>query len=92
MKIPTKQEYFKMIRSNPEYLSLLKKIPEADERRKAIHTVEYIAGSIFDALLMISADASKNPEVSEKISAAMKTGDGIIKENDGSPIVQDKKK
>lgn len=86
MKIPTKQEYFKQLRSNKEYLSLLKKIPDSTERKTAINTVEHIVGSLFDALSMVSAVAKENPEAAEKISQALKTGDGIIKESDGAPI------
>jgi len=86
MKTPKKQDYFKQLRSNKEYLSLLKKIPDAAERKQAINTVEHIVSSLFDALMMANVEAKKNPEAEEKISQALKTGDGIIKESDGSPI------
>ncbi|NBO99486.1 MAG: hypothetical protein EBU90_05065 [Proteobacteria bacterium] len=92
MKTPTKQEYFKILRSNPEYLSLLKKIPEAHERKKTINIVEYVAGNIYDALIMMNASSKQNPEILDKISEALKTGDGIIKENDGNPVVQNQDK
>ena len=92
MKTPTKQEYFKILRSNPEYLSLLKKIPEANDRKKAINIVEYVAGNIYDALIMMNASSKQNPEILDKISEALKTGDGIIKENDGSSVVQNQDK
>lgn len=86
MKIPTKQEYFKQLRSNKEYLSLLKKFPDDVERRQAINVVEHVAGNLFEALLMSAAAIKQNPEAAEKISQALKTGEGIIKESDGSPI------
>jgi hypothetical protein len=86
MKIPTKQEYFKQLRSNKEYLSILKGIPDAAERKKAINTVEYIIGSLFEAFTMSKISSKENPEAEEKISQALKTGDGIIKESDGAPI------
>lgn len=85
MKI-SKQEYLKELRSNKEYLDLLKKLPEASERKKVISTVEYITGNLFDALMMINSSLQENPEASEKISQALKTGNGIIKESDGAPI------
>lgn len=86
MKLPTKQEYLKKLKSNSDYLSLLKKIPDSDERKRAIYTVEHIVGNLFDALMMASISSNENPEASEKISKALKTGDGIIKESDGAPI------
>lgn len=86
MKTITKQEYFKKLRSNQEYQSILKKIPDAEERKRAINTVEYIVGNFIDAMLFARSSAAENPESAEKIMEALKTGDNIIKESDGSPI------
>jgi len=86
MKIPTKQEYFKKLRSNQEYQALLKKIPNVEERKRAINTIEYIMENFINAFSMVASEAAKNPESAEKIMEALKTGDNIIKENDGSPI------
>jgi len=85
-KIPTKEEYFKTLRSHKVYSAILKKAPDDAARRQIISTVEYIASSLFDGVLPVMATATSNPESAEKISEALKTGDNIIKESDGAPI------
>jgi len=91
MKIPTKQEYFKKLRSNQEYQSLLKKIPDIEERKRAIYTIEYIMENFINAFSVIGSTAAQSPEAAEKIMEALKTGDGIIKESDGEPIMTKEK-
>ena len=86
MKIPTQEEYFKKLRSDPLYISLLKKA-SPEERKKIINTVEYVAGSMLEALSVGMGAMNSDPEMAQEIVEALKTGDGIIKESDGSPIV-----
>ena len=86
MKIPTQEEYFKKLRSNPIYVSLLKKA-SPEERKKIINTVEYVAGSMLEALSIGVSAMNSDPETAKEIVEALKTGDGIIKESDGAPIV-----
>jgi hypothetical protein len=86
MKIPTQEEYFKKLRSNPMYVSLLKSA-SPEERKKIINTVEYVAGSLLEALSVGVSTMNSDPEMAKEIVEALKTGDGIIKESDGAPIV-----
>lgn len=86
MRIPTQEEYFKKLRSDPTYISLLKKA-SLDERKKIINTVEYIAGSMLSALTAGFSSVGSDPESAKELIEAMKTGEGIIKESDGSPII-----
>jgi len=41
-KIPTKEEYLKELRSNQDYLEILKAAPKED-RKQIINTVEHVA-------------------------------------------------
>jgi hypothetical protein len=86
MKIPTQEEYFKKLRSNSMYVSLLKSA-SPEERKKIINTVEYVAGSLLEALSVGVSTMNSDPEMAKEIVEALKTGDGIIKESDGAPIV-----
>jgi len=80
----TKEEILKKLKSEPEFMRVLKKAP-GEERKQILATIEYIAGSFFDAMMFVAAN-KEAAERSEDLQAAMKTGDGIIKENDGSPL------
>lgn len=91
MKIDSKNEYFKKLRSKPEYLEALKKVPSAEERRQIIATVEHIAGNLFEALAFAAGTMREDPQIAQQISEALKTGDGIIKESDGMPIMSGSK-
>jgi hypothetical protein len=90
-KIPTKEEYFKKLRSNEGYIAVLKKAPDEETRKRIISTVEHVAGSLFDGILPVLGSLKSDPEAASKISEALKTGIGIIKENDGAPIVSGSK-
>jgi hypothetical protein len=83
--IPTKEEYFKKFRSNPDYQAILKAAP-AHERKQIINTVERVAATMLEALSMLAVNANQDPAASQQIIEALKTGDGIIKESDGAPI------
>lgn len=85
-KIPTKEEYLKSLRSNADYLAVLK-AASAEERKQIIDTVEYVTTVMLESLTMISAKTQQDPKLAQQIIEAMKTGEGIIKENDGSPVV-----
>jgi hypothetical protein len=91
MKIDSKNEYFKKLRSKPEYLAALKQVPSAEERRQIIATIEHIAGNLFEALSSVAASMREDPQIAQQISEALKTGDGIIKESDGMPIMSGSK-
>jgi len=90
-KIPTREEYLKQLRNHKDYLAVLKKAPSIDERIKIISMVEHIAGSLFDGVIPVLGTLKSDPSASEKISEALKTGEGIIKESDGSPLESDSK-
>jgi len=83
-KIPTKEELLKKLKSEREFVDVLKKAPE-NERKQILSAIDYIAGSMIDAFFYVAANPTENDK-SEGLDKAMKTGDGIIKENDGSPI------
>ena len=85
-KIPTKEEYLKSLRSNADYLAVLKAVP-AEERKQIIDTVEHVTTVMLEALTMVSVHSQQDPKLAQQIIEAMKTGEGIIKENDGSPVV-----
>ena len=85
-KIPTKEEYLKSLRSNADYLAVLK-AASAEERKQIIDTVEHVTTVMLESLTMISAQTQQDPKLAQQIIEAMKTGEGIIKENDGSPVV-----
>jgi hypothetical protein len=91
MKIPTREEYFKKLRSNSDYLAALKQAPTDADRKKIIGVVEHIVGTMFDALLPTLSVIKSDPDAAQKITEALKTGDGIIKESDGAPIVSGSK-
>lgn len=85
-KIPTKEEYLKELRSNQDYLAILKAAPKED-RKQIINTVEHVATKMLEALTFMSAQVKQDPKIAKEIVEALKTGDGIIKESDGAPIV-----
>lgn len=87
MKIPSKEECFRKLKSDPAFLSLLKKAP-LEERKQIINTIDHVAGSLFDALMFVRSQANTNSEASQEILEALKTGDGIIKESDGAPMAK----
>lgn len=87
MKIPTREEYFKKLRSDPLYLALLKKAP-AEERKQIINTVEYVAGTMLEALTLGVGAMKEDPQTAQDLIEALKTGSGIIKESDGTPIAK----
>ena len=87
----TKNDYFKMLQSNPEYVEIMKRFSNEAEREKIKNTVESFASTFFDALSTVVSTISSNPEIENQITEALKTGDGIIKESDGSPLQADQK-
>jgi len=91
MKIPTKEEYFRTLRSDPRYSSALKQVSTDTDRKKIIGIIEHVAGTLFEALVPALGAANSDPEAAQKISEALKTGVGIIKESDGAPIVSGSK-
>ena len=84
-KIPTKEEYLKELRSNQDYLEILKATPKED-RKQIINTVEHVATKMLEALTFMSSQMKQDPKIAQEIVEALKTGDGIIKESDGAPI------
>ena len=87
----SKEELLKKLRSDPEYSKVLKSMSSSEQRRDAISVVEHIVGSLYDGLLLVSSTAQQDPEISDKISEALKTGGNIIKESDGSPLASGSK-
>ncbi len=85
MKIPTKEEYFKHLRSDKEYQAVLKAAPP-EERKRIIGTVETVMTSMIEAFTMMAAQAKEDPAAAKEVAEALKDGVGIIKESDGSPI------
>lgn len=85
-EIKTKDDFFKMLRSNEAYTSILKALKTKEERQNLINTVEYVTGNLFDSLSFVTAQMNSNPEAEKQILDALKTGEGIIKESDGSVI------
>lgn len=85
-EIKTKDDFFKTLRSNEAYTSILKALETKEERQNLINTVEYVTGNLFDALSFVTAQMNSNPEAEKQILDALKTGEGIIKESDGSVI------
>lgn len=90
MKISSKEEYFTAIRKNDLFRSALDKVSER-ERHQIMATVEHIAGSLFEAIIPVIAQAKEDPQVAKDLSEALKSGGSIIKESDGSPIVKENK-
>jgi len=90
MRIPTKEEYFKKLRSDKDYQSLLKAAPP-DERRKIIGTVETLMNSMLDAFTFMASTAQENPDVAKEIAEVLKGGGNIIKESDGAPLTPKEK-
>lgn len=85
MKQLSFEEYLKILRSDPTHTSLLKQVP-APDRKKVINTVEHITQSLFESLALVMGEMNSNPDVLQEIEEALKDGNGIIKESDGSPI------
>jgi hypothetical protein len=90
MKHQTKDEYLKALRTNPSYSAVLKKASTKEERQKIINTVEYIVGNLFDVIHLAMGQMNSDPAIEKQIFEALKTGDGIIKESDGSPVGSNK--
>jgi hypothetical protein len=90
-KIPTKDDYLKQLRSNEAYQAILKKAPDQEMRKRIISQVEYFASSMFDGIMPVLSSLKADPAAAEKISEALKSGTGIIKESDGAPIVSGSK-
>lgn len=90
MKIPTKDEYFKKMRSDPDFLSLLKRA-STQERKQILSTIEYFAESMYDMMIEAMASTVSNPGISNEIDEALKNGVNIVKESDGSPITPKQK-
>lgn len=85
MHIPTKEEYFKKLRSNKDYQAVLKAAPP-EERRRIIGTVETFMNSMLEAFTMMASNAQQDPAAAKEFTEALKGGINIIKESDGSPI------
>lgn len=90
-KIPTKHDYLKQLRDNKAYAEVLKKAPDEATRKKIIAMTEHIAGSLYEGIFPVLGMINSNPEMAAKISEALKTGDNIIKESSGEPIVSGSK-
>ena len=87
----TKEEFLRHLNSDKAYYSILKAASTPDEKKKVKSQVESFITTMFDALMPVFSMAAQDPEAMNKISEALKTGDGIIKESDGSPIVSGSK-
>lgn len=87
----SKEEFIRYLNSDKQYFSVFKAFPDATERKKAKTQVENFAAVMFDALMPALAAMAEDPEAISKISEALKTGEGIIRENDGAPIVSGSK-
>lgn len=85
MHIPTKEEYFKKLRSDKDYQAVLKAAPP-EERRRIIGTVETFMNSMLEAFTMMASTAQQDPAAAKEFTEALKDGINIIKESDGSPI------
>jgi len=90
MRIPTKDEYFKKLKSDKDYQAMLKAAP-ADERKKIINTVDTVMSSMFDVFSTIAIQMKQDPSVAKKIEEVLKDESNIIKESDGSPITPKEK-
>jgi hypothetical protein len=90
-KIPTRDDYLKQLRSNEAYQAILKRAPDQDTRKRIVANVEHFARSMFDGVMPVLAALKSDPEGAAKISEAIKSGVGIIKESDGAPIVSGSK-
>lgn len=90
-KLLTKAEYLTQLNTDKLYYNLLKSIPDVEERKRVKARIESFATTMYDALLPVFSSAQQDPEMLSKISEALKTGDGIIKESDGSPITSGSK-
>ena len=84
--IGSKEELLKRFRDDPEVAAVLKKAPNALDAAKALKTVEYMLGTLYEAIVPAMAQMKQDPAAVTKISEALKSGEGIIKESDGSPI------
>lgn len=87
----TKEEFLRRLNTDKSYYQLLKAASSTDERKRVKAQVEGFASMLFDAIAPAFAKMSEDPEMASKISEALKTGDGIIKESDGAPIVSGSK-
>lgn len=90
MKLPTKDEYFKKLRSDKEYQAILKMAP-AEERKKIAGTVEMVVSSMFDAFSTVAARMKQDDNFAKEVESALKDGTSIIKESDGSPLASKEK-
>jgi hypothetical protein len=81
-----KEDIFRKIYSDPAFSSTFNRLKDPQEKARALATVEHVVGSLFDALIPSVAAMHQDPAAASRISEALKTGDGIIKESDGSPI------
>jgi len=90
MKTQNLEDYLKNLRSDPTHAALIKKVPQ-EERKKVINLVEYITSTLFESMTLAMSAAASDPEISQQLTEALKDGNGIIKESDGSPIVSTEK-
>lgn len=90
MKIPTKEEYLKALRSNKDYQAVLKSAPN-DERKKIIATVEMVTTSMLEAFSTVAAQTKQDPNFAKEVDEALKDGINIIKESDGSTLTTKEK-
>ena len=91
VKLPTKVEFLTKLSTDKTYYNLIKSLPDVEERKRVKAQIENFASTMYDAILPIFSATEQDPNLLSKISEALKTGDGIIKENDGSPFVSGSK-
>lgn len=89
--INSKDKLLKRFREDPEVAAILNKSSSPIDGARALKTVENFLGTMYEALIPALAQIKQDPDAAAKISEALKSGEGIIKESDGSPIISGSK-
>ena len=89
--IGSKEDLLRHFYADPQVAEVLKRSTNEVDKLRAMRTVEYFLGTMYDAVIPALAKMKEDPAAAAQISEALKTGEGIIKESDGSPIASGSK-
>ena len=83
----TKEDFFEHLSRDPAFSRLMSSLGDDGLRGRVSADVRSFVGPIFDALFPAFFEVHTDPAARDALSEALKSGEGIIRESDGAPIV-----
>ena len=87
----TKEDFFEHLSRDPAFSRLMSSLGDETQRRRVAADVRSFVGPLFDAIFPAFVEVTRDPAASTALSEALKSGEGIIRESDGAPIVSGSK-